>query len=97
MRLSLFLIGPLAICLAGCGGSSTPPNNDTCCAGRFFAFCHAVVADTGSRHDWDGALPAGDGDEWLRFSGDGGYQRAACERDGEPGIADADSGNAHRT
>jgi len=25
MRLSLFLIGPLAICVAGCGGSSTPP------------------------------------------------------------------------
>ena len=25
MRLSLFLIGPLALCLADCGGSSTPP------------------------------------------------------------------------
>jgi outer membrane protein assembly factor BamB len=25
MRLSLFLLGPLVMCLAGCGGSSTPP------------------------------------------------------------------------
>src|ERR1700761_1876231 len=29
MRLSPFLIGPLAICLAGCGGSSTPPKITT--------------------------------------------------------------------
>ena len=29
MRLSPFLIGPLAICLAGCGGSSTPPKTTT--------------------------------------------------------------------
>jgi hypothetical protein len=29
MRLSLLLIGPLAICLAGCGGGSTPPKTTT--------------------------------------------------------------------